>query len=207
MKSRQFILSCLLVFFALSLFSCQKNNVPANNDSDIYPYDIITKHAWYYFENFDTTYTAVNLSDTVSSFPEPPFLKVIPLISNACTLSTLYSFNKNGSFTSVDCNGLAKLLGTWQTLSDSSIVNGGTIITDFPLLIITATQGEIYTPFTDTIAAMATVPVLFSMIDSSEISVYSSSSSFWGGPDPIDSTKSIVHVFTASIFNHIFKHN
>ncbi len=144
MKRGHYIPSMLLVFFALSLFSCQKNKVTLNDHSDIYPYNIITKHA---------------------------------------------------------------CLGTWQTLHDSSILNGGTIITVFPLLTITVTEGEIYTPITDTVAPMATVHVICSMIDSSEISIYNSGGTFWGGPDPIDSTKSIINVYTATIFNHIFKHN
>jgi hypothetical protein len=207
MKRRHYKSSKLLVLLAFSLFSCQKNKVMVNASSDLYPYNIITKHAWYYFENFDTSYTAINLSDTVSGFAQPPFKKIIPVISNSCSLLTLYSFNSDGSFTSVDCNGLSKVLGTWQTLSDTSIVHGGTIITVFPLLTITATQGEVYTPLTDTVAAKAIVPVLFSMIDSSEISVYNSSGSFWGGPDTADSTKWVVNVYTATIFNHIFKYN
>ncbi len=207
MKSGHFIPSIQLVLFALSLLSCQKNKVTVNASSDIYPYNIITKHAWYYFENFDTSYTAINLSDTVSGFAQPPFKKIIPVISNSCSLLTLYSFNSDGNFTSVDCNGSSKVLGTWKTLSDTSIVNGGTIITVFPLLTITATQGEVYTPFTDTIAAKAIAPVIFSMIDSTEISVYNSSGTFWGGPDTADSTKWVVNVYTATIFNHIFKHN
>jgi hypothetical protein len=208
MKSRHSIpWTELILFLVLAMFSCQKNDVDSNNKASVYPYTIITKHAWYYFENFDTSYTATNLSDTVSGFPQPPFRKIIPDLSNPCTLSTFYNFNLDGTFTSVDCNGNTKTLGVWRTLSDTSIVNGGTIITPFPLLTITATNGEVYTPFTDTILTNAIAPVFFSMIDSTEMSVYNSSASFWGGPDSLNSTKWIVNDYSGKIMNHIFRYN
>jgi hypothetical protein len=125
MKSRHSIpWTELILFLVLAMFSCQKNDVDSNNKASVYPYTIITKHAWYYFENFDTSYTATNLSDTVSGFPQPPFRKIIPDLSNPCTLSTFYNFNLDGTFTSVDCNGNTKTLGVWRTLSDTSVVNG-----------------------------------------------------------------------------------
>ena len=199
MKIINQILICALILTAG--FACKKNSAsnPIINQQALlkFPYDTIFKYGWYYYANYDTSYTALDTIHTSSGWPVVPYFKVMPVLDqDVCALSTYYYFDqKSGSVISIDCNGVKKTVASWQVYQDSTNLNGNLYINSFPLLVITSPASGCYTPFTDTLPPNTGRPIFFTMIDSSQMSVTIDQSQFdWGNEDSV------------TIINNVMKH-
>ena len=199
MKNINQILICALIL--TSSLACKKNSAfsPISNKQALlqFPYDTIVKYGWYYYENYDTSYTALDTIHTSSGWPVIPFFKVVPVLEqDACVLSTYYYFDESdGAVISIDCNGVKKNVASWQVYQDSTYMDGGWYINSFPLLVIISPPSGCYTPFTDTLPPNTQRPVFFTMIDSSQMNVSVDLSQFgWGNRDSV------------TIINNVMKH-
>jgi hypothetical protein len=126
--------------------------------------------------------------------PVPIKARTQPIIPDSCARHTYYYFNPDGSFTSVDCQGVHTELGSWQVKYDTN--------SKASFVFIMAANNTIATPITDTIQAESGRYLYdLSIVIAGELTFYGVGLEFWGNNlnDSLD-----VGWANSTIINHIF---